>query len=166
MDINRPSLSPLSKALHWIMAALIIYMLLEGYFKWHKATGVLILLLLVLRISARFTGIVQCYKPRSLQELAAKAAHGALYLLMLAVPLTGLLRNLYGGGTIHFFNLFSIESFLVKDKQLSSMFSHYHGLLADGLQIVLIIHVCAALYHHFILRDDTLRNMLRIRRLS
>ncbi len=154
-------LSPPLKILHWLMGALVIFMLINGYFTWHKAVGVTLLFLFGLRIILRAVSSDDLVtRPPTLQERAAYAGHILLYFLMFAIPATGLLRSLYAGSKIKFFGLFEINSFLTANKPLTGFFRETHAMLTNILWAVVAAHILAALYHHFILKDETLRRML------
>lgn len=109
----------------------------------HALTGVTILVLAIIRIALkvrRGSPELPADEP-AWQKMAAHATHGILYLLMLAVPLTGMAA--WGGG---------IEAA-----------AEVHGLLTGLLLIVFALHFAAALYHRFILKSGVMERMLRPR---
>lgn len=152
-------LPPTLKVLHWLMALLIFFMLIEGYFKWHRAVGLIILFLLAVRISVRVLRIRDKQNLSTLPDWAAYSVHMLLYFLMFAIPITGLLRSFYAGAKINFFGFFTMSSLLIPDKKLSSIFSNMHAILTNVLWAVIAMHVLAAFYHFFILKDHTLRRI-------
>lgn len=128
----------------------------------HKSLGMTILVLAALRLLWRWTNPVPDLPgalPRG-ERVLARISHGALYLLLFAMPLTGWLGSSALGFAVRWFNLFSIPDPLGKDKALGHALYMTHSLLALALGLVLILHVAAALRHHWILKDDVLRRML------
>ncbi len=160
---------------HWTIAVLIIVMLAIGLYmdslprgpgrgEWidlHKSIGIAVLFLgawrVLWRISQSFPDEV-CEMPRW-QELAAKAVHIALLMLIVAMPLSGYISSSAGGHEVSFFGLFHLPQ-LPESKALSETVSEVHETLADLLMIVLALHVAAALKHHVIDKDNTLKRML------
>ena len=108
------------------------------------------------------------------QHYASKLAHWALYFFVLAMPLSGWLG--YGGRSINFFWLFDIPTFrntelfqwLVVERmgmsfnEFEAPIDAFHKDIAGAwiVLILVLVHVAAALYHHFVQKDNTLRKML------
>lgn len=108
------------------------------------------------------------------QELAAKVAHWALYAVILAMPLTGWLG--YGGGSVNFFWLFDIPTFRntglydwfvvgILDMDFETFegpIDYFHKKIMGKwlASILILVHIGAALYHHFHLKDNTLKKMI------
>jgi cytochrome b561 len=169
-----------AKSLHWLMALMIIGMIPLGMYmhelplspeklqlySWHKWTGVTVFVLLLARVSWRLT-----HQPPPLpwhmskaQRRASQAGHVLLYLLMLAIPLSGWLMSSAKGYQTVWFGVLPIPDLLGKDKELGETLAEVHELLNWILVTVLIVHVAAALKHHFINRDDVLTRMLPSRK--
>jgi cytochrome b561 len=167
--------TPVAKGLHWLMAVLILGLLALGIYmsdlplspqklelySWHKWSGVTVFLLLWLRLAWRVT-----HRPPALPEtlsapmrLAAHAGHAALYLLMLAIPLSGWLMSSAKGFQTVWFGVLPIPDLLGRDRELGDLLQQVHKLLNLLLMLTLAGHVLAALWHHFVLKDDTLRRM-------
>ena len=164
-----------ARTFHWLVALLIIvngtlglYMtdLKPGMDKIsiyaiHKSIGLTVLALFLLRLSWRWFDP----RPRDLpmprwQKLAAHAAHGALYLLMAAIPLSGWLFNSAHGNPLQWFKLFNLPALLGKNEALADFFQETHETLFWILVVIFVAHVGGALMHHFAERDNTLRRML------
>ncbi len=163
-------------ALHWIIALLIFVNLPLGVymhdlplsphklrlFSWHKWIGVTVFLLAILRISWRSTHLPPPL-PAGMQrweKLAAQAIHYLLYLLILAIPLSGWLMSSAKGVQTVWFGVLPLPDLVSKDKELGDALTRVHiglNLLMSGL---LFAHIGAALKHHFIERDDILTRML------
>jgi cytochrome b561 len=124
--------------------------------------GMVVLMLLIARVLWRLT-----HRPPALvaglprwQVVAAHSVHVALYVLMLAVPLSGWLMSSALGFQVVLFGVLPIPDLIAVDKVLGHTLKSVHELLNYGLLSVVIIHVGAALQHHFMLGDETLRRML------
>jgi cytochrome b561 len=94
-----------------------------------------------------------------LMRLAAHAGHGVLYLLMIAIPLSGWLMSSAKGFQTVWFGVLPIPDLLGRDKALGDLLQEVHEALNVLLMLTLAGHVGAALWHHFVLKDDTLRRM-------
>ena len=166
-------------ALHWIMAFLLIVLITLGIYMvrlpdegfdtlkiqlilYHKEAGMFALALAVLRLAWRVGDVL----PRLVetlpdwQKLAARFVHLSFYALMLALPMTGWLMSSAGGFPISFLGLFDLPDLVRRSDYLFQVFVEVHQWLGYGLVALLVVHAGAALRHHFILKDDTLRKML------
>ncbi len=160
--------------LHWIMAILIIGLLTLGLYMtkfyhgtekfklygWHKEFGILVLMLILLRSSWRAFNIIPSLSLPRWEMLAARTMHFALYGFMFAMPLTGWLMTSFSGFTISFFGWFVIPDPFSAHLDLAHLFKKTHKWLGYALIAAIVLHVCAALKHHFIDKDDILRRML------
>ena len=96
-------------------------------------------------------------------KLAAHACHWALYGLMVAIPLTGWLMSSAKGFQTVWFGVLPLPDLLGKDKALGDQLAQLHWALNVGLLVLIAGHAVAALGHHFVHKDDTLRRMLPAR---
>jgi cytochrome b561 len=170
----------LAQGLHWLMAVAIIGngilgLIMEdmprgmtklSVFAIHKSIGLTVLALLVLRMSWRLLD----HRPRDepmprWQRFAAHATHGVLYLLMLAIPLSGWIYNSAHGYPLQWFKQFNLPALVGKNDALSDFAGDAHEFLYWTLLVVLIAHVGGALVHHWFERDNTLLRMLPFVRL-
>lgn len=166
----------IARIFHWLVALLIITLLMVGFYMtsleptedkfkiygMHKAFGftvfVLVLLRTVWRVTSRYV-----QPPTDLPEvlkIAAVSAHLLLYVLMLIMPMSGMLMSLFGGHPISYFGLFTIDAF-EKNVELATTFKNTHETTAWLLVILISLHVLAAMYHHFIRKDNVLMRMLK-----
>ena len=95
---------------------------------------------------------------RILQRRAASVNVLALYLLMFAMPITGFLTSTLGGHDISFYGFFIISP-LAHDKFASAFFSQAHAFLSYMLMAAFSLHVIAAIYHHYFLKDELFDRM-------
>ncbi|WP_417320533.1 cytochrome b [Emcibacter sp.] len=179
--------STIAILLHWLIALLIVGMVGMGLYmtglpdermsekfelyQLHKSFGVTVLFLSLVRLIWRLT-----HKPPSLpghmpdwERFAAKATHWAFYGLMIGIPLSGwamvsaspwnLPTVLFGAIDWPHLPYFST---VADKKAVEGMLKEVHELLAFGMLFLLVLHVAAALKHHFINRDNVLCHMLPV----
>jgi len=166
----------LAKFLHWTIVILIIaqYVIIEsaeelpdGLEKLamvtrHKSLGMLVLGLALVRIAWKLVNKGQpapVPMPRP-QRIAAAAGHGLLYVLILAQPISGWMMSSAANYPVTFFGWFQFPALVGANKELHEFYEEVHEFLFQALLVVAVIHVLAALYHHFVRKDDTLRRML------
>jgi cytochrome b561 len=93
-------------------------------------------------------------------RLSAKAAHGILYALLLAIPLTAISGAWLEGHALTLLGDFRVGPLLMESHDAGSAIARLHTWLGDTILWVAGVHAAAALYHHFVRRDDVLRSML------
>lgn len=165
-----------SKTLHWLVVALILAMAWLGLtmgdlpngpdkiatYALHKSIGLSILALVALRLLWRlYAGAPAplADTPRW-QARIAGVTHVALYVLLLALPLSGWLLNSAAGFPLQWFGLFNLPAIAGKDQGLHALAEQVHEWLFWTLVLVAVAHAAAAIHHHLFLRDDTLARML------
>jgi cytochrome b561 len=128
----------------------------------HKEFGVLAFVLLATRLSWRVTQIL----PRLVesipdwQKVAARFVHLSFYALLIALPMTGYLMSSAAGIPVSFFGFFMLPDLVHRDGDLFQRYGTIHQWLAYVLILLVFVHAGAALRHHFVSKDDTLRKML------
>lgn len=160
---------------HWLMALAILGNGIFGLwmtglapslskiniFALHKSIGLTVLALFLLRLAWRMGDRRPPDEPApAWQRRAAHVTHGLLYVLIVALPVSGWVFNSAHGYPLQWFKLFNLPPLVAKDDQLMHVAVLVHEYLFYVLLLVLIAHVGAALWHHFILRDNVLRRML------
>lgn len=162
--------------LHWLIAVAIIGSFSVGLYmvdlplspqklriySWHKWAGVTIFLCALLRLGWRLR-----HPPPELpaampawQRNLAGATHVLLYLLMLAVPLSGWLMSSAKGFQTVWFGVLPLPDLLDKDKELGDLLLQLHVLLNFSMAALVLAHFGAALKHHFFDRDDVLARII------
>ncbi|MDX8480463.1 cytochrome b [Mesorhizobium sp. VK24D] len=94
------------------------------------------------------------------ERAAAKIGHFALYALLVAIPVLGILLTWFRGDALSFFGLFTIPAPFAPDRATARTVRELHELCANGILIVAGLHALAALYHQFICRDTVMARML------
>jgi len=170
------SFGTIAKTFHWLIALGIVGMLAVGLimadmapsptkmmlYGLHKSTGVVILLLVIIRLTWRFANPVP-QLPRSLHPLhhhAAKLSPLALYTFMFLMPLSGFTLSQAAGYPIDVYGLFTMPTLLSKDHDIAKTAVMIHKYGAYTLIGILALHISAAFYHHFILKTNVLKRML------
>ncbi|WP_374447192.1 cytochrome b [Stella sp.] len=164
-----------ARGAHWITAALLAVSIplglvmtrIEGDLKftlyhWHEWIGFAVWWLALFRVAWR---IGHPPPPRipplpRLQAAAAEAVHGLLYLALLAMPVVGWIGNSAFGFPLEPFGLFRLPDLVAKDEALGRVLLDLHGWAGWAVIGLLVLHVGAALHHHLVVRDLTLRRML------
>jgi cytochrome b561 len=165
--------------LHWLMAILIIGLVGLGLYMvrlpdvgfntkkitlilYHKEVGLLVLILLAVRLSWRLTQVLPLLVAHlpDWQKIAARFVHLSFYSLMFALPMTGWLMSSAAGIPVSFFGLFMLPDFLPHDDYLFQRLIDIHKWFGYVLILLIFVHMGAALRHHFVFKDDTLRKML------
>lgn len=128
----------------------------------HILLGETVVLLLVLRLVWRVVTPAPAPDPAFGRRatLLAKAAHFALYGLLLAVPVVGVVMLFHGGEPLPVFGLFDIASPWLKNREIKHDWKEIHEFLANLLLALAALHAGAALVHHYVFRDSALKRML------
>ncbi|AOJ34576.1 cytochrome b [Burkholderia metallica] len=126
----------------------------------HLTAGTLVLVLSVLRVLWRAVSRVpEPIAQAALLRWLSKLAHVALYVFIIAQPLLGIMMVNLGGKPVSLDWLGVSFTLFGPDKALRPTIKEAHELLGNAFYFVIGLHALAALYHHFIRRDDVLRRM-------
>lgn len=166
-----------SKAFHWIIVVLILVQFTLGriahelppfspdkfnVLKYHKSIGLTILALVVLRLIWRVLNPAVPLLPTTLkpyERVLAKFTHAALYVVLFAQPISGWLLTSASNFPIRWFGLFRVPDLIGPNKELAHELEDLHETLAWTLALLAVLHIAAALKHHFWLKDDVLTRM-------
>jgi cytochrome b561 len=163
--------------LHWLVALLIFVAFPLGVYmhdlplsprklqlySYHKWIGVSIFLLVGLRLAWRAMHVPPPL-PDSIapwQRHASAIVHGLLYVLMLAIPLSGWTMSSAMGFQTVWFGIVPLPDLVEKNRELGDLLAGVHQALNFTLLLLVILHVAAALQHHFIERQPFLQRMGR-----
>lgn len=166
----------LQVALHWLMLVLLVAVyaameLRENFPKGsdprefmkslHFMLGISVLILVTVRIAARFSGPTPAIVPQppSWQELLGKLLHLAMYAFMIGMPIAGWLILSAEAKPIPFFGL-ELPALVAKNKPLAESVEHWHKDIGEWGYYLVGLHAAAALFHHYVRKDNTLVRML------
>ena len=163
------------KLLHWLIALCVIGALAvgasldwlengafkNGLYDLHKATGMLILGLMLLRLVARIVFGAPPLPPDvpSWQRTAAAGSHLMLYVLILLMPVVGWAATSAFPAPIPFFGLFDVPPLIGADRDLSKQLFAIHHWMGITILALVALHIGAALHHEIVKKDGVLRRM-------
>jgi cytochrome b561 len=155
-------------AIAWIAHSGLVGEYYQPVMQLHRSLGLTVLGLTIFRVAWRSRADI----PRLpadlpiIQKLAARATEAVLYLLLIAQPLLGLLHTNARGPRVDFFFLGALPPVIGPDRALARQLHDLHALVAIVLLVLIGLHAAAALFHHFVRRDNVLNAMLpeRLRR--
>jgi cytochrome b561 len=168
--------SATARALHWITAALVLFMLPLGVVitnEWggplqdplydlHRSIGTVIIPLVILRLGYRLMRpplpLPEDIPP--LQQSAARVTHWGLYALLIVQPFVGWVATSAYRAPIMVFGLFELPPIWPPDRPLSERLFVVHALIGAAIACLAALHIGAALYHHFVRKDGVLMRMI------
>jgi cytochrome b561 len=161
---------------HWVVVALIVTQFVlalraddlpTGVHKLallarHKSFGMTILMLASVRLLWRLAHPAPALPAdmRPLERLVARGTHAAFYVLLFAMPLTGWMMSSAKNYSVSWFGLFTWPNLIGKNERAFELLRTTHDTLAVTLFVISVVHILAALKHHFWNRDDVLLRML------
>ncbi len=167
---------PTAKWLHWLIGTIVIIMLIFGrtmealplterevIIMAHSGLGTLVLLLMLARWGWRLSHEppAEISTMGAWQTRLAKLMHWSLSGLLVVQPILGILQAMYiADYEILAFGVIDYSALAADDAERARVFHVLHGLNATVLSILVIGHIGAGLYHHFIKKDAVLRRML------
>lgn len=162
---------PTTISLHWITAALVVVLWIIGqtadwfpdsplktaYWSIHVVLGFALAAVIAWRLVWRNSGGRRLpAADTGILHVVAKATHYGLFLLLLTVVVLGIINAFVRG-----YNLFDLVSLpQIGDRAMRKPITHWHGLAANCLLALAGLHVAAALFHHYVLRDSVLARMV------
>jgi cytochrome b561 len=171
-----PRYGTVAKVFHWTIAALIVtqFVLARmaddlplgarklGLLARHKSFGMTVLMLAVLRLLWRFWNTPPALPAgmTPLERAVARGTHTALYVLLFVQPLTGWLMSSAKNYSVSWFGLFTWPNLIAKNESAFNILRATHDTLSGVLFAVVVLHILAALKHHYWNRDDVLLRML------
>ena len=156
---------------HWLMALIIVITFILGlnlkynyqyYYEvliLHNSLGITILLLAIFRIAWKFINIKPSPLPnKKLLMKLATLTHILFYIFFFALPLSGYLLTNLQGDIVSFYGI-DLPEILQSNNDFKYYTHIVHDLLGNILLVIFSLHVLGALYHHFVIRDNTLRRI-------
>ncbi len=165
-----------AQAFHWLIAALIVTQFTLAYMAddlpigahklallaRHKSFGMTVLMLAILRLLWRLKNrppeLPDHMTPLELK--LARATHVAFYVLLFAMPLTGWLMSSAKNYSVSWFGLFTWPNLIGKNEAAFDLLRATHDTMSFILLSIAVLHILAALKHHFWNKDDVLVRML------
>ena len=177
VDARRPPFDRVTIGLHWATVLLVLTLFASAWLhalaaarqsdlapallQIHRSFGVTVWVMTALRLTWRLTNATLPPFPGTMTRLhraTVKLNEHGLYVLLLVQPVTGLLTTIFGGRPFALF-LWRFAPLAARDETLQAAFHLSHELGAAALAILTIGHAGAALFHHFVVRDDVLECM-------
>ncbi|AXY02976.1 cytochrome b [Vibrio alfacsensis] len=175
MDTQVKNYNLFARVMHWLSALCIIGLFAVGlwmvdlgyYSEWyrtaphyHRSVGLLLAALTLLRIIWKQVTNSPSVVGKPFEVLAAKAAHSMMYLLLITIFISGYLISTSDGRGIEVFNWFTVPGAGELFPNQSDIAGEVHFYAAWAVILMAGLHAAAALKHHFIDKDNTLRKML------
>jgi cytochrome b561 len=172
--------STVAIVLHWLLGISIFAMFAIGIYmsdlpfsplrlklyNYHKWAGITFLILSVLRLVWRLLNKPPAL-PKAIEQAMPNwqtkvyhATHYALYALFFAVPLIGWAYSSAAGFPIVLFGVLPLPDFVAVDKEFAKQIKDLHEISAFALVGLALLHIGAALKHHFIDKDGLVSRML------
>jgi len=173
-----------TKTLHWLIVLLIIaqYVLAQlaeaaeharaahpaaaleqlALLARHKSVGLTIFALALIRLIWRFVSPPPPF-PATMpywQAIAGRITHYGFYVVLFAMPVSGLVMSAAANYPVAYFGLFTLPNLVAPDDGLKKLMEEVHETLFDVLLVLACLHIAAALKHEFIDHDGVLRRML------
>jgi cytochrome b561 len=162
--------------LHWLIAIALFGTFILGLYvsslpfspqrirliSYHKWIGVTIFFFVFIRVLWRLSHTAPRL-PNTIprwQQFASAVSHGFLYVLMVIIPLSGWIYSSAAGVPVVYLGLVQLPDLIGADKALAVNLKFLHKVLNFTLAAIVIVHVLAALKHHFVDRDNVLARML------
>jgi cytochrome b561 len=168
--------TPTARLLHWLTAVLVLIMIPAGItmanmeagpvkdflYHVHRSIGALLLPIVVVRLVYRLMHPVPPLPADMpvIQQWAARANHWGLYALLIVQPLIGWIATSAYRAPVLFFWLFELPPIWPEDRAFSEQALAVHRYIGITIALLVCLHIAAALYHHFIRRDNILLRMI------
>lgn len=179
-DDHAERYGPVAQTLHWVIAIMIFIMFGLGYYmedlplgqqklelyNLHKSLGLTIFALAVVRLLWRLTHPAPPLPDHipGWEKKTAHATHWTIYGLILVQPVIGFLQSNAANFPVVVWGVLPLPAIIGADEELGEDLAGLHAIVANVLAVLVLVHIAAALRHHFLIKDDVLRRMLPGRR--
>jgi cytochrome b561 len=172
-------------ALHWVMALMLVVLIGMGLYMvglpdagfdkvkitlilYHKELGLAALLVATVRLAWRMSNQLPALVDTLpyWQKVTARLVHLSFYGLLFALPMSGLLMSSAAAIPVSAFGVVDVPDLVAPSDDLFHRMIEVHRWLGYGLLVLIGVHAGAALTHHFLKRDDTLRKIVSPRSAS
>ena len=171
---TRKNYHPLSVSLHWLIFVLFVVALTAIEYREdipkgeplrdvlrtiHMHAGQLVFLFVIVRVLARWRfGAPEELGESQWQRLGATGVHLALYFVMFALPISGILFTQAGGRDVIFFGL-TLPQLIAENQDIRGPIKEFHEFLGNAVYYLVGVHIAAALWHQFVRKDHILQRM-------
>lgn len=173
-ELRAPAYGVVARALHWLTVLLVAAQFVIGWtmpgvhkdtqpvglIAWHLGVGATLIAVMVLRVVWRLTHRPAPVQLPPLLDIASRIGHFFLYVALLLVPLLGWINASSRGWTVRLAGVVPYPSLSRTGSPFGHEMGDVHGILAWVLFALIVMHVVAALFHRFVLRDHVLQRML------
>jgi cytochrome b561 len=173
-EINRPAYDAVARTLHWLTVLLVTMQFVIGWtmpdihkdtqpvnlIAWHLGVGATLVAVMTIRVIWRLTHWPTPDELPPLLSVASRITHVLLYTALLLVPLLGWINASSRGWTVRLLGVVSYPALSEPGSAFGHEMGDVHGILAWVLFALIGLHVVAALFHRFILKDHVLQRML------
>ncbi|WP_194437672.1 cytochrome b [Vibrio fluminensis] len=164
-----------ARAIHWVSAIVVIGMFAVGlwmvdlsYYSewyrtaphWHKSIGLLLAILTFIRLVWKRVTLSPKVEGNAFEKFAAKLVHGLMYVVLLVLFVSGYLISTEDGRAIDVFDWFSVPGLGALFEGQADIAGEIHFYAAWTLIVMAAVHAAAAIKHHVIDKDNTLRKMI------
>jgi cytochrome b561 len=169
--------SGIARFLHWATFVLMLMLIPAGLimvnaepgplqnilFDLHRSLGVTIAVLTLIRLMYRLTNPPPPMEATiaPLQRMAAHTLHWVLYAGLILLPIGGAMGAFMFGASLNYFWLFTIAPPIERNPEFAKEILQFHGLISKIFGLLILVHISAALMHHFVFKDRTLIKMVR-----
>ncbi len=175
MDTSVENYNIITRVIHWLSALCIVGLFAVGlwmvdlsyYSEWyrtaphyHRSIGILLAIVTLFRIVWKHMSASPKSEGKAFEIVTAKLAHSAMYLLLITIFATGYLISTSDGRGIEVFDWFTVPGAGELFPNQSDLAGEIHFYAAWAVILIAGLHALAALRHHFIDKDNTLRKML------
>jgi cytochrome b561 len=169
-----PGYDGVAKLLHWLVAVLIAAQFVIGWtmpdihkgtqpvglIAWHLAVGATLFAVVIVRIVWRLTHPPIPATLSPMLRAFSRGGHALLYIALVVVPMLGWANASSRGWTVRLAGLMPYPAIAPVGSPVGHEMGDIHGVLAWVLLALIVLHVGAALFHRFVLKDRVLQRML------
>jgi cytochrome b561 len=173
-EMKRPAYDAVARTLHWLTVLLITMQFVIGWtmpeihkgtqpvglIAWHLGVGSTLVALMVIRVIWRLAHPPLPNEVSPLLSLVSRITHLLLYGALLAVPLVGWINASSRGWTVRLLGVVPYPALSEPGSAFGHEMGDVHSILAWVLLSLIVLHVVAALFHRYVLRDHVLQRML------
>lgn len=179
MDHMKHSYTLTAKILHWLMAAIFIFVWCVGFYTdhfissgtdpliptlmgLHKNIASTLIFLFFIRVFWRYTHPAPELPNTLSSTLKAMThiMHIALYIVLILMPVTGCLLSWSAGRTVPVLYLFNLPNIIQTNPEFKAIIKPTHIYLSWIVGVMVIGHIAAALKHHLIDKDNVFKSMM------